>query len=71
MEKVAYEFDKGNQEIVRASVSDFAGKRRLDLRVFFQTGDGAWHPTKRGVSLTADMAEELQTAVTKLTKAAG
>jgi len=70
MEKVAYEFDKGNQEIVRASVSDFAGKRRADLRVFFQTEDGAWHPTKRGVSLTVDMIEELQKAVDKLAEAA-
>ena len=70
MEKVAYEFEKGNQEIVRASVSDFAGKRRADLRVFFQTEDGVWHPTKRGVSLTVDMIEELQKAVDKLAEAA-
>jgi hypothetical protein len=70
MEKVVYEFDKGNQEVVRASVSDFTGKKRADLRIYFQTGDGAWHPTKRGVSLTVDMVEELQKAVAKLAEAA-
>ena len=66
MEKVAYEFEKGNQELVRATVSDFAGKRRADLRVYFQTDDGAWHPTKRGLSVTVDMVAELKEAVGKL-----
>lgn len=70
MEKVAYEFDKGNQEIVRASVSEFAGKRRADLRIYFQTQDGAWHPTKRGLSITTDMVGELKKAVGKLVEAA-
>ncbi len=70
MEEVAYEFDKGNEEVVRASVSEFAGKRRADLRIYFKGSDGDWHPTKRGVSLTIDMVEELQAAVTKLAEAA-
>jgi hypothetical protein len=71
MEKVAYEFEKGNNELVRATISDFAGKRRADLRVYFQTEDGAWHPTKRGLSLTADMVGQLKEAVVKLEKAVG
>ena len=70
MEKVAYEFDKGNEEVVRATVSEFAGKRRADLRIYFKGNDGKWHPTKRGVSLTIDMVEELQAAVNKLAEAA-
>ena len=70
MEEVAYEFDKGNEEVVRATVSEFAGKRRADLRIYFKGNDGDWHPSKRGVSLTIDMVEELQAAVTKLAEAA-
>ncbi len=70
MEEVAYEFDKGNEEVVRATVSEFAGKRRADLRIYFKSEDGAWHPTKRGVSLTIDMVEELQAAVAKLVEVA-
>ena len=70
MEEVAYEFDKGNEEVVRATVSEFAGKRRADLRIYFRSEDGVWHPTKRGVSLTIDMVEELQAAVAKLVEAA-
>ncbi len=69
MEEVAYEFDKGNEEVVRATVSEFAGKRRADLRIYFKGNDGDWHPSKRGVSLTIDMVEELQAAVTKLAEA--
>lgn len=69
MEKIAYEFDKGNKELVRATVSDFAGKRRADLRVYFQADDGAWHPTRRGLSVTADMMNELKQAVDKLEQA--
>ena len=70
MEEVAYEFDKGNEEVVRATVSEFAGKRRADLRIYFKGNDGDWHPTKRGVSLNIDMVEELQAAVAKLVEAA-
>jgi hypothetical protein len=70
MEDITYEFDKGNKEIIRATVSDFAGKRRADLRVYFKTDDGAWRPTKRGVSLPVDMVGELQKAVTKLAEVA-
>ncbi len=68
MEKIAYEFDKGGDELIRATISDFAGKQRADLRVYFQTDDGAWHPTKRGVSVTTDLMPELKKAVTKLEK---
>lgn len=71
MEKVAYEFDKGNKELVRASVSDFAGSRRADIRVYFQSDDGAWHPTKRGLSISATMVSELKQAVEKLEEAIG
>jgi len=71
MEKVAYEFDKGNNEMVRASVSDYAGRRRADIRIYFQADDGAWHPTKRGVSISAEMVGELKQAVDKLEETVG
>ncbi len=69
MEKVAYEFEKGNDEVVRARVCDFGGKQRADLRIYFQGKDGDWHPTKRGISVSTDMVSQLRQAIDKLEKA--
>jgi hypothetical protein len=35
MEAIAYEFQKGNNEIVRATISNFNGEKRPFLIVYF------------------------------------
>ena len=45
---------RGNTGDVRVGVSEYGGKRSVDIRRFFQLPTGTWHPTKKGVSLTAE-----------------
>lgn len=66
MEAIAYEFQKGNNEIIRATISNFKGGKRADLRVYFLNKNGEWTPTKKGVSVHLDLLKELKKAVAKL-----
>jgi len=53
-------------ECIRARITEMDGKRRLDLRTFYQDDDGEWKPTRRGVSVPEDLLEDLRGAVNKL-----
>jgi hypothetical protein len=67
MERLVHEFIRhGTEEMVKAHVSTFAGALRIDLRVYFRTDDGAWHPTKRGLAMRAEDVENLQAAADAL-----
>jgi hypothetical protein len=67
--RLVYEFPKGPTEKVRAEVSTYHGKDFLNLRVFFEDDSGKWLPSKKGITLYLEMAEELKTAVDKLVEA--
>lgn len=66
MEAIAYEFPRGRNEVIRATIANFGGSKRADLRVYFLNKDGEWTPTKKGVSVTLDQLKELKKAVAKL-----
>lgn len=66
MEAIAYEFQKGNNEIVRATISNFGGGKRADLRIYFLNKEGQWTPTRKGISVSLDLVKELKKAVAKL-----
>ena len=68
MDKIAYEFEKGETELVRARVSEFKGQTRADLRVFFKGEKGDWLPTKRGISFSLDQVAEMKTAISEIEK---
>jgi len=70
MDKVAYEFEKGETELVRARVSEFKGQTRADLRIFFKGEKGDWLPTKRGISFPLDQVAEMKTAINEIEKIA-
>ena len=66
MEKVAFEFEKGDKEMIRARISEFSGQTRADLRIFFKTENGEWYPTKRGISFPVDLMGKMKEAISKL-----
>lgn len=53
------EFDKNSREKIRVFVDEYAGKKLLNIRVYYQDIDGEWKPTKKGISLKIEMAEEV------------
>ncbi|MCX7991633.1 MAG: transcriptional coactivator p15/PC4 family protein [Proteobacteria bacterium] len=53
------EIQKSTTEIIRVSKESFKGKEYLDIRIYFINDEGEWKPTKKGVTLSPDKAEEL------------
>ncbi len=58
-EKVLAEFARGEGQKVVVRRTRFRGKEYLDLRQFFQSEDGEWRPTKKGVSLPWELRSAL------------
>lgn len=67
-EQIVFEFPKNEQEVIRAVLSTYKGKRYCSLRLYFR-GDNGWLPTKRGLTLSADHIPDLMRAVGELQKA--
>lgn len=66
-------FQKNETEEVRLTLREYKGKSYLDLRVFFKSqGMEAFKPTRKGLTLPAELAPELEKAFQGLSfKAAG
>ena len=51
-------------EEIRVAISEYKGKKFLDMRVFYTTDGGAsWLPTKKGIAVYPESLEQLQNAV--------
>ncbi|MCK4836227.1 MAG: transcriptional coactivator p15/PC4 family protein [Candidatus Aminicenantes bacterium] len=42
------------------SISNFRGKKYIDIRTWFQDQSGAWKPTKKGIHLSTDKFQEYE-----------
>ncbi len=55
---------KGATERIEIAVSEFKGKKYLDLRTFYTTDEGeSWLPTKKGITVSPDNLELLKDAI--------
>jgi len=51
-------------EEIQVKVSEYKGKKYLDLRIFYTTDNGAtWLPTKKGVAVYPENIELLKEAI--------
>jgi len=57
-------FSQGKDE-VRVTRSNFAGKRLVDIRVFYEDSEGNMKPTKKGISIQVSKFPELMQALQK------
>ena len=57
---------KSKTEQVRLSVSEFKGKKYIDIRTYFEADDGEYKPTKKGVTLSVDLYSELKEGIESL-----
>jgi len=66
-------FKKSETEEVRVTLRNYKGKAYLDIRVYFCTeGMDGFKPTKKGLTLAAELAPELEKAFRGVTfKTAG
>ncbi len=70
LNRAVYSFRKNALEQVRASISTYKGKQYADMRVYYESDDGEWRPTKEGITIALDLLPELDEALKKLRKAA-
>lgn len=71
MEDITYQFDKNATEIVRAGKTEYQGHKLVYLRVFYNAGTSEvpeWKPSKKGITISEDLIEELIRAVNSLKK---
>ena len=66
MSKVIHEFNRNSTEKVRFSLNSFKGHEYADLRIFYETDEGEWRPTKKGLTVSIELVEELYEGIRKL-----
>ena len=69
-ERVVCTIPKGERCEIRAVLREYEGQQLAEVRVFLRKRDGGWLPTRRGVSVPVERADELLAAVRALAEAA-
>ena len=64
-------FPSGPKSAVRVSLDEFKGRRFLNLRDWFQSRNGTWMPTRRGVTISVGDLPALADAIAKAIERAG
>jgi excisionase family DNA binding protein len=66
---------KNSQEEIRVNIQNYQGTDIIDLRTYWQNAEGEWIPTKKGISLTYHVVENviklLQKAFKKMPEPVG
>ncbi len=68
-EEVTYEFNKNSRELVRAGHTEYKGHNLIYLRVFYNAGsdeDPEWKPSRKGITISEELIDELSKAVESL-----
>ena len=70
MDDIISEFEKDQSHRVLASISDFKGKKRIDIRVWYKDdSDEELKPSKQGVNLPVERFKDLKKLMTDLENA--
>lgn len=57
---------KNAREEIRITLDDFRGYQLVNLRVWFDAGDGEYRPGKQGLAFRADLLSEVLEALRAL-----
>ena len=63
MTSPANEIRKNSREVIRITREDFNGHDLVNVRVFFDAGEGEMRPGKQGVAFRAALLPEFLTAL--------
>ena len=56
--------DKGPGGRIHVRLSRFRDRDYLDIRNFYETEDGEWKPTRKGIAIPVELYDELLDALT-------
>lgn len=59
------EFQKNDNEKIRVEISEFKGRKYLNFRIMFKDEDDSWKYTKKGITISVDLVDDLKKAVDK------
>lgn len=62
-EKLVKVIDKGPAGQIHVRLSRFRDRDYLDIRNFYQTDDGDWRPTRKGIAIPVEFYDELMAAL--------
>ncbi len=65
-DKVLLDIEKTRGEVIRVEVSEFKGKKLLNIRTWYTNDAGELAPTKKGVTLTYEQFQKLQTILPQI-----
>ena len=68
--QIIHEFQKNAIEKVRTEFCEYRGKGLINIRVFFQANPSGneWLPTRKGITMSAELIPELKEAMDKAYK---
>lgn len=68
MDELIAQFEKNATEVVRVSITEFRGRKLVDLRVYYTDDEGEYRPTRKGISISVDGYPEFRNAIARLDK---
>ena len=68
MDELIEQFEKNATEVVRVSLTEYRGRKLVDVRVYYSDSEGQYRPTKKGVSLSLDVYPDFKRAMLALEK---
>jgi hypothetical protein len=68
MDELIAQFEKNATEVVRISLTEYRGRKLVDVRVHYTDDEGQYRPTKKGVSLSLEIYPDFKRALTALEK---
>jgi len=68
MDELIAQFEKNATEVVRVSLTEYRGRKLVDVRVYYADDEGQYRPTRKGVSLNVEVYPELKRALLALEK---
>ena len=60
MNEIIGEMEKGWNEKLIFSVSEFKGKKYANIRIYYEDDEGEWKPTKKGITVSLDTFAEFK-----------
>jgi hypothetical protein len=65
MDRELVSFKKNSKEQVKVILSDFQGRRILNIRVFYLSKDGEWKPSPKGLAFAVEKLPILLAALSQ------
>lgn len=59
---IIQDIDKGRGEVIRLEISEYKGKKYVNIRTWYTDPEGKLSPTKKGVALTLEQFQLLKSA---------